>query len=58
MSVGSITREGDFIVIRLPLDEVQALRVALEPCPCKATKSNGTLNIRQRLSKALARVLK
>lgn len=54
---GSITREGDFIIVRLPLDEVHSLRVALQPCPCKAPKSHTTAEIRKRLEKGLARAM-
>lgn len=54
---GSITREGDCLVIRLPLDEVHALRVALQPCACKASKSRATGEVRDRLDKGLARAL-
>lgn len=53
---GSITREGQFAVIRVPLDDVHALRVALEECPCKHTKSIATQNIRKRLSQGLGRL--
>lgn len=58
MTEGSVTREGGFIVIRIPEEDGHSLRVALEPCPCKAAKSAGTLGIRQRLSQALARLLR
>ncbi len=54
---GSITREGDFLVVRLPLEEVHSLRVALQPCPCKAPKSNATADIRKRLEQGLAKAL-
>lgn len=49
----SVRIEGDMCVIRVPRDEVHGLRVALAECPCKAPKSNGTKNIRQRLATAL-----
>ena len=56
MSGGSITREGDFAVIRVPMAEVHALRVALHPIPAGATTSAATQSIRTRLDKALARL--
>lgn len=54
---GSITREGRYLVVRLPIEEVHGLRVALQPCPCKAPKSSATADIRQRLEQGLARAL-
>jgi hypothetical protein len=54
---GSITRDGDYIVIRLPVSEVHGLRVALQPCPCKGAKSAGTAAIRDRLDRGLARAM-
>lgn len=53
---GSITKEAGYAVIRVPLPEVHSLRVALEPCGCRATKSKSTEDIRARLSKGLARL--
>lgn len=53
---GSVRREGDMVVIRVPVEDVHSLRVALAPCPCKGAKSASTASIRDRLSKALARV--
>lgn len=53
----SITREGGEIVIRLPIEEVHGLRVALQPCPCKAAKSNATASIRERLERGLAKAV-
>ncbi|MCT4369090.1 hypothetical protein CLG85_001530 [Yangia mangrovi] len=50
---GSIKIEGDMVVIRVPLAEAHSLRVALEPCPCKATKSAATASIRERIAKGL-----
>lgn len=55
--LGSIKREGDEVVIRLPADDAHSLCVALQPCPCKATKSNATANIRTRLAKGLMRAV-
>ena len=45
--------EEGFAVIRVPLSEVHGLRVGLADCPCRATKSAATQDIRHRLSKAL-----
>ncbi len=56
MSGGSITREGDYAVIRVPMREVHGLRVALTPCSCRAAKSNATKTIRERLDIGLARL--
>lgn len=52
----SIREEDGYAVIRIPLSEVRALRVALAPCPCRAPKSASTEGIRQRLARALGRV--
>lgn len=57
MKTGSITKEDGMAVIRIPLEEVHGLRVALQPCPCRATKSNATTDIRNRLDKGLARLM-
>ena len=51
--LGSLAIEGDLAVIRLPLSQVHALRVALAPCPCRAPKSAGTDDIRRRLARSL-----
>jgi len=50
----SIRRDGDEVVIRMPLTDIQSLRVALAPCPCRATKSIATAEIRERLGRGLA----
>ncbi|MGR3823832.1 hypothetical protein [Salipiger marinus] len=50
---GSITREGGFVVIRIPEDEVHGLVVSLEPCPCRASKSTSGVNLRARIAKGL-----
>ena len=52
----SVRIEAGMVVIRLPLTEAHGLRVALAECPCRAPKSNETMNIRQRLAKALGRL--
>jgi hypothetical protein len=54
---GSVREEDGCAVIRVPMDEVQDLRVVLAPCPCRATKSTSTTNIRARLSMALGRLV-
>lgn len=51
--LGSLAIEGDLAVIRLPLSQVHALRVALAPCPCRASKSTATDDIRRRLARSL-----
>lgn len=53
---GSVKREGDMAVIRIPMSEVHALRVALHPRLPGDTTSNSTQAIRDRLDKALARL--
>lgn len=53
---GSVTKEGDMGFIRIPVDEVHSLRVALTPIRAGETVSISTQNIRVRLDKALARV--
>lgn len=55
-ALGKLAIEGDMGVIRIPLSEIHALRVALQPCPCKATKSTEGTEMRQRLETALARL--
>jgi len=52
-----VTVEDGHAVIRVPLDEVHSLRVALDDCPCKSTKSHATTNIRKSLQRALAAVI-
>ena len=44
-------------VIRIPLDQVHGLRVALAPCPCRAVKSDATSATRSALDKALAQAM-
>ena len=51
--LGSVAVEDGMAVIRLPLSQVHALRVALAPCPCRAPKSRSTNDIRQRLARSL-----
>lgn len=54
--VSSIRTDGDFAVIRIHRSRVHELRVALAPCPCRATKSTATADVRADLEKALSRV--
>jgi hypothetical protein len=54
---GTVVREGDFAVIRLPIDKVQDLRVAIQPCPCRAAKTNAGIIMREQIVRALGRVL-
>lgn len=54
--LGRVSIEDGMAVIRLPLDQIHGLRVALEPCPCRASKSTATADIRQRLSASLGRL--
>lgn len=46
-------RDGDNIIVTIPVSEAQALRIALQPCPCKATKSHATAAIRDRFVRGL-----
>lgn len=46
-------REGNKIIIETPIEEAQSLRIALQPCPCKHTKSAKTAEIRSRFVKGL-----
>ena len=48
--------EAGFAVIRIPLDQVHGLRVALADCPCRAPKSFATADLRQRLARALGQL--
>lgn len=55
-SQSSVKIENGMAVIRMPLSEVHGLRVALEECPCRAAKSNATIDIRKRLARALGKL--
>lgn len=46
-------REGDHVIVTIPIEEVHELRVALQPCPCKSTKSHATTRIRERFVRGL-----
>lgn len=50
-------RDGDKVVVTIPVDEVQGLRVALQPCPCRAPKSISTAAIRERFVRGLGMAL-
>lgn len=50
-------RETGDVMVRISAEEVQALRVALQPCPCKGTKSNATADIRERFVRGLGQAL-
>ena len=52
-----ITRAQGGLNIFLPIEDVHALRIALQPCPCKAAKSNKTADTRTRLERGLAKAL-
>ena len=52
----TVTRDGDDAVIRIPLAEVHALRVALRPVLAGETVSLSTQSIRDSLDQALARL--
>ncbi|WP_411956868.1 hypothetical protein [Paracoccus homiensis] len=45
--------EGEYAVLRIPLRDLHGYRVALEPCPCRATKSTATSRLRENLATAL-----
>ena len=57
MTEGSVKKEDGMAVIRIPMDQVHALRVALEPIAQGAPTSTATKDFRERLSKALARLI-
>ncbi|MEO9633093.1 MAG: hypothetical protein ABJG14_21955 [Sulfitobacter sp.] len=50
-------RDGDNIIVTIPMDEVQALRVALQPCQCKHVKSIATAELRAAFVKGLGRAM-
>jgi hypothetical protein len=55
---GRVYREGDELVIRMPIARAHELRVSLSPCPCRATKSTASADIRAALSQAIGRATK
>jgi hypothetical protein len=48
-----VRAENGMAIICVPRDEIHGLLVALAPCPCRNTKSQETVAVRERLSKAL-----
>ena len=54
---GTIHRDGDFAVIRIPIDQAHRLRVSLQPCGCVAAKSNSGIAVRKALKDALGPVV-
>ena len=50
-------REGDNIIITVPVEEAQSLRVALQPCMCGHTKSAATAKIRARFVRGIGRAI-
>ena len=56
MNEGSVKKEDTMAVIRIPLSQVHALRVSLTPIEQGAPTSAETKDMRDRLSKALARL--
>ncbi len=53
MTKTTARREGDTIVITVPIEEAQSLRVALQPCMCGHTKSKSTAKIRDRFVRGI-----
>jgi hypothetical protein len=54
--LGRVTREGDDVVIRMPVSRAHSLRVALEPCPCPGvTRASEAVAIRVALAMAIGR---
>lgn len=49
----SARREGENVIVTIPIKEVHELRVALQPCPCKSTKSHATTQLRERFVRGL-----
>ena len=49
------TIEGEYLVIRVPLDRAHSVRVAMSDCPCRATKSNATKRVREWISGEIAK---
>lgn len=52
----SVRVEGGYAVVRIPLDQVHGMRVALAECPCRAAKSFATADIRKNLERALGQL--
>lgn len=45
--------EGDMIHIEVPIEVAQSLRIALQPCPCRNTKSTKSAAIRDRFVRGI-----
>lgn len=54
--MNSVSREGEYVVIRIHEKDAHSLRVALRPVLQGDTTSTATQAIRENLDKALARV--
>lgn len=52
----AIRRDGDDVIIRIPMEDVHAFRVALRPVLAGETVSKSTQDIRDGIDKALARL--
>ena len=50
-----VIREGDTIVIRLPIDRAHKLRVELAPCPCRGAKATEGIETRAALAIAIGK---
>jgi hypothetical protein len=53
--LGTVSRDGDLVVIRLPKARAHELRVALAACPCTATKSTEGQVLRDALAQAIGK---
>ncbi|MCU0912303.1 MAG: hypothetical protein MUE98_13470 [Rhodobacteraceae bacterium] len=53
--LGTVSRDGDQVVIRLHRDRAHDLRVALAACPCTATKSTEGQALREALAQAIGK---
>lgn len=52
-----VRREGDEIVIRMPIARAFALRVALDGIPPNTTEAAGSRDLRKSLSTAIAKAV-
>lgn len=52
-----VRRTKDHVHLRVPVDAIHALRVSLQPCPCRAPKSNSAADVRAEMYQALKRGL-
>jgi hypothetical protein len=54
--LGTVSRDGDHVVIRMAVSRAHSLRVALEPCPCPGvTRASEAVAIRVALAMAIGR---